>query len=95
MKVHMTVMDASALEIVVRCTKCQQSTRFKAEDWNDELLAGCVHCGERWSDAQGAQAVREALRQLQAIIREYGEPQSQTQSFTLRFGTTRVVRNAA
>jgi hypothetical protein len=92
MKVQTMLMDAGALEVVVRCTKCQQTTRFTALEWTDNLLDGCGHCGAKWVDAQDVADVRDALRHLQALIR-LTEPGHLP--FVLQFGGVKVIRDAA
>lgn len=43
MKVKMILMDAGALEVLLRCATCRARVTMKPADWKEDDLDACPH----------------------------------------------------
>lgn len=92
--VAMALMDAGALEVVLRCAKCEGTTEFRLRDWADRLVDACPRCGERWADSPQVPEIQRALSDMYEVVR-WCERGDDSAPFTIRFGATRRLFHTA
>ncbi len=93
--VRMIVMDAGALEIVLRCGKCHKPTSSKVREWTDTAMEQCPHCGDRWTEREHVAEIRDALAALKALVQWYDVADEPTVPFTVLFGASQRIGKAA
>jgi DNA-directed RNA polymerase subunit RPC12/RpoP len=91
MKVQMILMDAGALEVVLRCAKCQARVTVKPPDWKDGDLYACPNCGAPWAHHDRTAIATRALSALHDLVRA----DAAQLPFEVQFGACQVVREAA
>lgn len=91
MKVEMILMDAFALDVVLRCAECRSRVFVKPADWKDGDLDACPTCGARWADHDNTEIARRALSALHDLVRA----DAAQLPFEMQFGASRVIRDAA
>jgi hypothetical protein len=95
MKFEMMLMDALALELVIRCVKCQKAVRVNVGNWTDETLDRCSYCGDEWAEHQSIDTVRRTLVNLRDLLRMFGSPGTTSLPIHVQFGGSRKIREAA
>jgi hypothetical protein len=91
MRVKVILMDAIALDVVLRCAKCQARVTVKPADWKDGDLDACPSCGAPWAHHDGTEIAKRALSALHDLVRS----DAAQLPFEVQFGASRVIRDAA
>jgi len=91
MKVGMILMDAIALDVVLRCARCRARVTVQPVDWTPADLDACPTCGARWADDESAEVAWRALIALRNLVRA----DAAQLPFEVQFGAARVIRDAA